>query len=241
MTETPRWELVAFDAADIDTTAAFYRDLAGWQITRSEPDWVVLTTATGDEVAFQLAPDHRSPEWPGQAMPQQLHLDLIVDGHLAAAERAVSLGATRLGDGATWVTLADPAGHPFDLCQRDGAGQGISMYAVTFDAPDTSSLAAFYAALLGADVTYDGPEGAMVSGAGKNLMFQRVSDYTAPHWPDPARPQQGHLDLAVTDLDAGEAFALATGAVRLSGVDDDNLDSFRVFADPAGHPFCLTS
>ena len=34
----------------------------------------------------------------------------------------MALGATRLADGPTWVTLADPAGHPFDLCQRDGVG-----------------------------------------------------------------------------------------------------------------------
>ena len=67
-------------------------------------------------------------------------------------------------------------------------------------------------------------------------MFQQVDDYSAPQWPDPDRPQQGHLDIAVDDLDAGEAQALGLGAVRLAG----GGATFRVFADPAGHPFCLT-
>jgi Glyoxalase-like domain len=51
----------------------------------------------------------------GQERPQQVHLDLVVDRHEEAAQRAVALGATRLAGGATWITLADPAGHPFCL------------------------------------------------------------------------------------------------------------------------------
>jgi hypothetical protein len=49
------------------------------------------------------------------------------------------------------------------------------------------------------EVTYDGPEGALAAGAGKSLMFQQVSHYTPPQWPDPAHPQQGHLDVIVDD------------------------------------------
>jgi hypothetical protein len=48
------------------------------------------------------------------AHPQQGHLDVIVDDpdHLkAVGARAEDLGATRLADGATWITLADP-GRP---------------------------------------------------------------------------------------------------------------------------------
>ena len=136
-----------------------------------------------------------------------------MDGYRAAAERAVGLGATRLADGPTWITLADPAGHPFDLCQKDGVGPAMALFAVTIDAP----------------------EGALISGDGKNVMFQQVSDYTPPRWPDPAAPQQAHLDITVDDLDAAEARALELGASRLTG----GGDGFRVYADPAGHPFCL--
>ncbi|HEY0805145.1 MAG TPA: VOC family protein, partial [Pseudonocardiaceae bacterium] len=160
-----------------------------------------------------------------------------VDEHEAAAERAVKLGATRLADGPTWITLADPAGHPFDLCHSDGVGPTMVLFAVTIDAPDASALARFYADLMGMEVTYDGPEGALIVGDGKSVMFQQVSDYSRPGWPDPARPQQAHLDIIVDDLDAGEARALELGAARLDG----GGETFRVFADPAGHPFCLTT
>ncbi|MBB5834408.1 VOC family protein [Kribbella italica] len=56
----------------------------------------------------------------------------------------------------------------------------------------------------------------------------------APRWPDPAYPQQLHLDVAVPDLEAAEADVLAAGATKLRDSGD-----FRVYADPAGHPFCL--
>jgi len=237
MTVTGRLELVALDAADIDGLASFYAELGGWEIVRTEADWIAVRVGEGQEIAFQLAPDHVAPEWPGQERRQQFHLDLLVDGYQAAAERAVALGATRLADGATWITLADPAGHTFDLCQRDGVGPVMELFAVTIDAPDASALAHFYADLLGMEVTYEGPEGALAAGDGKSLMFQQVSGYNAPQWPDPTHPQQAHLDILIDDLDAGESRVLELGASRLDGAGE----GFRVFADPAGHPFCLTA
>ncbi|MGC4942757.1 VOC family protein [Kribbella sp. DT2] len=56
----------------------------------------------------------------------------------------------------------------------------------------------------------------------------------APRWPDPAYPQQLHLDVVVPDLEAAEADVLAHGATKLR-----DSGEFRVYADPAGHPFCL--
>ena len=88
----------------------------------------------------------------------------------------------------------------------------MGLFAVTIDAPDASALARFYADLTGMEVTYDGPEGALIAGDGRSVMFQQVSDYNPPRWPDPAHPQQAHLDLLVDDLDAGEARALELGA-----------------------------
>ena len=111
---TVNLELVAFDAADIEGLASFYADLTGWEIVRKESDWITLRLPDGQEMAFQLAPDHVPAQWPGQEHPQQFHLDLLIDGYEAAAERAVALGATRLASGPAWITLADPAGHPFE-------------------------------------------------------------------------------------------------------------------------------
>jgi catechol-2,3-dioxygenase len=237
MTITGRLELAAFDARDINSLASFYTSLAGWEIARTDSDWITIRAADGQEVAFQEAPDHIPPQWPGQQLPQHMHLDLQVDDTEAAALRAIELGATRLADGANWITMADPSGHPFDLCQSEGVGPAMRLFAVTIDAPDAAALARFYAQLLGMEVTYDGPEGSLISGDGKNVMFQQVGEYSPPAWPDPTRPQQAHLDIIVDDLDAGEAQALALGATRLNG----GGETYRVFADPAGHPFCLTS
>jgi hypothetical protein len=55
-----------------------------------------------------------------------------------------------------------------------------------------------------------------------------------PRWPDPAHPQQLHLDVLVPDLTTAEAEVLAHGATKLR-----DSGTFRVYADPAGHPFCL--
>jgi catechol-2,3-dioxygenase len=239
MTVTGRLELVALDAPDIKRLAGFYAALTGWKVVRDVDGWITLRVPDGREVAFQEAPDHVPPQWPGSEHPQQFHLDLQVSDPAAAAERAVELGATRLAEGASWITLADPAGHPFDLCQKDGVGEVMDFFATTIDAPDASALAKFYAALLGMEVTYDGPEGALVAGDGQSLMFQQVATYTAPRWPDPAHPQQAHLDVIVENaeqLDAVGARALELGASRLPGEGE----TYRVYADPAGHPFCLT-
>ena len=236
MTATGNLELAAFDARDIRALTDFYVQLTGWQVVRDVGDWITLQAPDGQQVGFQQVDSHRAPQWPGQELPQHFHLDLLVDGHVAAADRAVALGATRLAEGASWITLADLAGHPFDICQREGVGPAMDLYAVTIDAPDASGLARFYAGLLGMEVTYEGPEGALVAGDGKSLMFQQVNAYTPPQWPDPAHPQQAHLDILVDDLEAVQAHAVELGATVLRGDDQ----RFRTLTDPAGHPFDIT-
>jgi hypothetical protein len=62
-----------------------------------------------------------------------------------------------------------------------------------------------------------------------------VKDYRAPRWPDSTYPQQFHLDLDVPDLDQAQEQVLGFGATLLH-VDTRG---WRIFADPAGHPFCL--
>ncbi len=226
---------VVLDAPDIVALSAFYRNLAGWQEAYADDEWIKLRTPDGYAISFQLAPDHIPPQWPDPAHPQQFHLDLRVPDIEAAAIEAEKLGATRLGSAESWITLADPAGHPFDLC-RNADDPPMSIFAATIDCPDAASLARFYAELFGMEVRYDGEEGSLIGADGQGqLMFQNVAEYHAPQWPDPAYPQQFHLDVTVTDIEAAEVAALALGADRLPGGGDD----FRVYADPAGHPFCL--
>ncbi len=238
MTQVAVLDIAIFDAPDIEKEGTFYAELTGWDVVRQDADRLGLRAPNGQEIEFQRAPDHRAPQWPGQDRPQQFHLDLQVTDPAAEAERAIGLGATHLRDGATWITMADPAGHPFDLCQKDGVGSVMDLFAVTIDAPDASALARFYGELTAMDVAYDGPEGAMLAGDGRYLMFQQIGDdYRPPRWPDPAYPQQAHLDLLVRDMDAAETQAVTLGASRLDG----GGERFRVLADPAGHPFCFVN
>ena len=106
------------------------------------------------------------------------------------------------------------------------------------DCPDPRALAAFYAALLGMRVNED--DGAWVvigSDVGRReLAFQRADPYVPPSWPDPDHPQQLHLDIRVDDVEAAEREVLRLGGTALAG---EKGTGFRVYADPAGHPFCL--
>jgi catechol-2,3-dioxygenase len=226
---------IAIDAPDIAQLSAFYRGLAGWHEDSVEDDWITLKTDDGWQIGLQHAPDLVAPQWPDPAHPQQFHLDLRVPDLEAGATRAAELGATLLRKNETWYTLTDPAGHPFDLC-RNADDPRTTLMGVMIDCPDAAALAGFYAELLGKPVTYDADGAAMIGHDGQQpVLFQQVADYQAPQWPDPAFPQQFHLDVAVEDIEAGEKAVLAIGARRLPGEGPD----WRVYADPANHPFCL--
>ncbi|MEO7260146.1 MAG: VOC family protein [Jatrophihabitantaceae bacterium] len=111
------------------------------------------------------------------------------------------------------------------------------LHHLVLDCPDPDVLARFYSELLGWPITWQQPDWVVVatSDRASGLAFQPVAEYRAPAWPDPARPQQLHLDVLVDDLDEAEPLVLALGARRLTAVDSP----WRVYADPAGHPFCL--
>jgi len=175
------------------------------------------------------------PRWPDPAYPQQAHLDLRVPELEAGAARATELGAELLRKNESWYTLADPAGHPFDLCLYPEK-QETTLMGVMLDCPDAKALSAFYAELLGKPVTYEGEGVAMIGEDGAQpVLFQQVAEYRQPRWPDPAYPQQFHLDVTVDDVDAAEAAVLKLGASTLSF----SGENWRVYADPAGKPFCL--
>lgn len=108
---------------------------------------------------------------------------------------------------------------------------------VVLDCPDPPRLAQFYGALLGWPVSGDQEWSDIKPAQGDNcISFQQVKDYRPPVWPGQDLPQQMHLDLMVEDLDAGERSAIELGAT-LS--EHQPGKTFRVFLDPAGHPFCL--
>jgi hypothetical protein len=109
---------------------------------------------------------------------------------------------------------------------------------VVLDCPDPVALGRFYAGLLGGDIESDGDGWVSLTGApGTPLAFQAAPGFVPPKWPAPDASQQFHLDLTVDDLDGAEKGALALGAKPLDA--DDRGRSWRVYADPTGHPFCL--
>ncbi len=115
----------------------------------------------------------------------------------------------------------------------------IRLASVSLDCADPSALAAFYARLLGVEVAYDSEQFAALRLGGVWLSTQRVDQYRPPAWPDGEPPQQVHLDMAVSDLEAGEAAAIAAGAVKATV--QPSPERWRVMIDPAGHPFCLST
>ncbi|MGB0114571.1 MAG: VOC family protein, partial [Ilumatobacteraceae bacterium] len=109
---------------------------------------------------------------------------------------------------------------------------------VAFDCPDALALADFYNTIIGGDlVPGDDADWVELHTPTGRLGFQETADHRAPTWPVGDVPQQAHIDIDVENLDGAEAAVLRLGA-RKADV-QPRPDSFRVFLDPAGHPFCL--
>jgi catechol 2,3-dioxygenase-like lactoylglutathione lyase family enzyme len=125
---------------------------------------------------------------------------------------------------------------------------------VVLDATDIRALAEFYRQLLGlryrpgdeppADGEPDRADWLVLRdrvGAAK-VAFQQVARLAPATWPEGPVPQQLHLDLTVptiAEFDAQHQRALALGARLLYDRADDPDEPLRVYADPAGHPFCI--
>jgi hypothetical protein len=126
----------------------------------------------------------------------------------------------------------------------------IAKYSLTaLDCPDPLTLANFYAQITDFKVVvaYTTKDGKplwveLVDNGVTRIAFQRVEKYTPPTWPEGPTPQQAHLDFDVKDLNAAEAKLLEIGAIKSPIQTSSNPETnFRVYFDPAGHPFCLVS
>ncbi|MGW7088853.1 VOC family protein [Streptomyces sp. NPDC054871] len=119
---------------------------------------------------------------------------------------------------------------------------------IVLDCQDPHQLAAFYGHLLGGEVESDTEDDddwvTLHTPGGLRLCFQEAPGHRPPDWPHAdAGSQQIHLDIdvgpTVEDVERAQERVLALGAKPLD-VDDGNGErDFRVYADPAGHPFCL--
>ncbi|MYY03298.1 MULTISPECIES: VOC family protein [unclassified Streptomyces] len=120
-----RMELVAItlDCPDPPALAAFYQQATGFEPhPKSDAEFAGLNREDGLFIGFQRVEDYRAPSWPGQIVPQQLHICFKVRESLDEAEaRLLELGAGKPdhqphGDKAR--VLTDPAGHPFCIIAR---------------------------------------------------------------------------------------------------------------------------
>ncbi|MCT7355021.1 VOC family protein [Streptomyces sp. 15-116A] len=115
---------------------------------------------------------------------------------------------------------------------------------VVLDCPEPLELARFYAAVGGGTPVEEDPDWVVLRiPDGPRLAFQRAEGYAPPDWPSADHDsQQFHLDFDAgatwEEVDAAEKQVLALGARVLDREDYERKD-FRVYADPAGHPFCL--
>ena len=114
------------------------------------------------------------------------------------------------------------------------------LWSITLDCSDAKQLAEFWRAALDGKIAYESDNFVGVETPdGLWIGAYRIDGYQPPQWPDGSPPKQFHLDLTVDDLDSAEQAALALGATKAEHQPEPG--RWRVFLDPAGHPFCLTN
>ena len=112
-----RFPSIVIDCPDPDVLAAFYSTMLDWK-TEVKADWVDIRADYGQCISFQKVEGYATPTWPSQEVPQQMHLDVVVDDLDTAETEVIALGATKAEyqPGTTFRVMLDPAGHPFCLC-----------------------------------------------------------------------------------------------------------------------------
>ena len=117
----------------------------------------------------------------------------------------------------------------------------IARQVVVFDAADLATESAFWAGVLGGRVVADDDYGwhSVIDADGHwRIGVQLAPDHIPPDWPHGA-PQQIHLDLHVDDPASAHDEVVALGARLLQPADLAAAEGHQVYADPAGHPFCI--
>jgi predicted enzyme related to lactoylglutathione lyase len=245
---------ISIDCTDPERTRDFYASLTGWEKRETYGPALVCDNGlillfTGCD--FEYVPSVW-PEEPGEQQ-KQMHFDFGVDDLPSAVEEAIRLGATRAAvqyDGERYVTMIDPEGHPFCLCQRKQDKSEFDLYferkgygtipdpGVNIDCPDTKRLREFYAQLTDWDSDFHWT--ALLAENGTVVHFMQSDfDYIPPVWPEePGKQQkQMHFNFGVDDLPSAVEEAIRLGATK-AAVQYDG-ERYVTMIDPEGHPFCL--
>ena len=112
---------------------------------------------------------------------------------------------------------------------------------VVFDAADLEEESAFWAAILNGQVARDDEWHTIFDDSGEwRIGIDLNPTYVRPEWPNGVQQQQVHLNLQVEDQYEAHQEVLSLGATVLEpGKSMDTPEGFLVYADPAGHPFCV--
>jgi predicted enzyme related to lactoylglutathione lyase len=117
----------------------------------------------------------------------------------------------------------------------------IKHQVVTFDAADLTAESTFWAGVLGGTVDAEDDWHMVMADGQPRIGVQLAPDHVPPEWPH-GTPQQIHLDLWVDDPETAHDEVMALGAKLLKPAEysgPESGDNFQVYADPAGHPFCI--
>jgi len=123
MTSTLTVGDVSIDCKEPEKLRDFYADLSGWQ-SHTMFGFPALVADNGLTILFMGCDvDYCPPAWPAEPGQQQkqMHFDFQSDDLPSAVAQAIRLGATKATSqygGEHFVTMIDPEGHPFCLCQR---------------------------------------------------------------------------------------------------------------------------
>jgi hypothetical protein len=226
-------------AGTVSQVAKLYAELLGMRLPPEHgPNWVVIAKdkRTRPMLPFAgQAPNWRAPSWGDPDRPQQVHLELVVRNMSEAADIAQRNGAV-LVDEDVW---ADQAGHAIRLAAGEPGDAPAVIGRIVLDCFSPRSLAPFYEELLGMSARVeDTPERVVVAhedGRLPMLAFRHVPGHAVPRYPDPEYPQQMHMDIKFEDYYGSQRLAERLGAIRLLNPGGHE----TVYADPAGHPFCL--
>src|ERR1700691_1231864 len=104
-----RFPSVVIDCPDPAALAAFYGTMLDWK-TETTSDWAEIRADYGQCIDFQQVADYKPPQWPAQEVPQQMHIDVVIDDLDAAEAAVLSLGATKHEHqpGTTFRVFLDP-------------------------------------------------------------------------------------------------------------------------------------
>jgi len=123
-----KYAYTCLDCPEPIVLAEFYSKITGWEIQSfdaSKPDqvdWLELLVDGKTKMAFQQIQNYKTPTWPENKTPQQLHMDFHALDLDETEAKLLAIGAQKASyqdSPDRFRTYLDPAGHPFCIVKKD--------------------------------------------------------------------------------------------------------------------------